>query len=53
MKKHQKSDESTKSANEEADDNETTNREAFSAYIPKQQANDIFRSDNSKVISII
>jgi hypothetical protein len=53
MKKHQKSDESTESTNKEANNNETTNREAFSAYIPKQQADDIFRSDNSKAISTI
>jgi hypothetical protein len=53
MKKHQKSDESTETTNKEADNNETTNREAFLAYILKQQADDIFRSNNSKAISII
>ena len=53
MKKHQKSDELAET-DEMADsiDNKTTKREAFSAYIPKQQANDIFRN-NSKAISII
>jgi hypothetical protein len=35
MKKHQKLDESTESADEEANNNEITNREAFLAYILK------------------
>ena len=53
MKKHQKSDELAET-DETADlnDKETAKREAFSAYIPKQQANDIFR-DDSKAISTI
>ena len=57
MKKHQKSDESNNKSAEtdeaaDSNDEETTKREAFSAYIPKQQANDIFR-DDSKAMSTI
>ena len=54
MKKLQKPDKTNnKSTDEATDSNDEETREAFSAYIPKQQANDIFRSNDSKAISTI
>ena len=54
MKKLQKPDKTNNKSTDEATDlNDEETREAFSAYILKQQANDIFRSNDSKAISII
>jgi hypothetical protein len=57
VKKHQKPTKSSERKHtpelEQSQSDETTTRDAFSAYIPKQQAEDIFRADNKKAISTI
>jgi hypothetical protein len=56
IKRHQNLDESTekldKSTEESDETNEITERKAFVVYISKEQIKDIFRDENTKVISI-
>ena len=54
IKKHQKSDEPESDEIVESDESpESTKRDAFSVYIPREQTNDIFRSNDSKAMSTI